>query len=121
MHIEVHVPNPKGALVPGMYASVVIPLQQAQNVLTLPVQAVHINGDVSSTGGGGKERGTVMVVDSDNVVQPRDVVLGQQTATKIEIVSGANEGDRVIFGEQGEYKAGQRVTPRSMTASEMEQ
>jgi RND family efflux transporter MFP subunit len=123
MHIEVHVPNPKGELVPGMYASVVIPLQQAQNVLTLPVQAVHITGDASSgaPGAAGQERGTVMVVDSDNVVQPRDVVLGQQTATKIEIVSGVNEGDRVIFGEQGEYKAGQRVTPRLITASEMEQ
>jgi RND family efflux transporter MFP subunit len=127
MHIEVHVPNPKGELVPGMYASVAIPLQQAQNVLTLPIQAVHITGDASSAAPGaapaaaGQERGTVMVVDSDNEVQPRDVVLGQQTATKIEIVSGVNEGDRVIFGEQGEYKAGQRVTPRLMTASEMEQ
>jgi hypothetical protein len=105
----------------------VIPLQQAQNVLTLPVQAVHITGDASSAATGaapaaaGQQRGTVMVVDADNVVQARDLVLGQQTATKIEIVSGVNESDRVIFGEQGEYKPGQRVTPRLITASEMEQ
>jgi RND family efflux transporter MFP subunit len=121
MHVEVHVPNPRGELVPGMYASVVIPLVQAQNVLTLPVQAVHINGDAPANGSGGQARGTVMVVGAGNVVQPREVVLGQQTATKIEIVSGVNEGDRVIFGEQGEYKAGQQVTPRLITASEMEQ
>jgi RND family efflux transporter MFP subunit len=123
MHVEVHVPNPKGDLVPGMYASVAIPLQHAQNVLTLPIQAVHINGDdTSGAPPTAKEaRGTVMIVGADNVVQPRDVVLGQQTATRIEIVSGVNEGDRVIFGEQGEYKAGQRVTPRVISASEMEQ
>jgi RND family efflux transporter MFP subunit len=121
MHIEVHVPNPKGELVPGMYASVELPLVHAQNVLTLPVQAVHINEDAPGSASGGPVRGTVMVVGADNVVQPREVVLGQQTATKIEIVSGVNEGDRVIFGEQGEYKAGQQVTPRLITASEMEQ
>jgi RND family efflux transporter MFP subunit len=121
MHVEVHVPNPKGELVPGMYASVELPLVQAQNVLTLPVQAVHINGDASATSPAGQVRGTVLVVGADNVVQPREVALGQQTATKIEIVSGVNEGDRVIFGEQGEYKAGQRVTPRVIPASEMEQ
>ena len=121
MHVEVHVPNPKGELVPGMYASVVIPLVQGQNVLTLPVQAVHITGDAPATASGGRVRGTVMVVGDDNVVQPRDVVLGQQGATKIEIVSGLNEGDRVIFGEQGEYKAGQHVAPRLITAAEMEQ
>ncbi len=121
MHVEVHVPNPKGELVPGMYASVELPLVQAQNVLTLPVQAVHINGDASATASGGPARGTVMEVGADNVIQPREVVLGQQTATKIEIVSGVNEGDRVIFGEQGEYKAGQHVTPRLIPASEMEQ
>jgi RND family efflux transporter MFP subunit len=121
MHVEVHVPNPKGELVPGMYASVELPLAQAQNVLMLPVQAVHIAGDASTAATAGQVRGTVMVVDADNVVQPREVVLGQQTATKIEIASGVNEGDRVIFGEQGEYRAGQRVTPRLITASEMEQ
>ena len=121
MHVEVHVPNPKGELVPGMYASVELPLVQAQNVLTLPVQAVHINGDASATSPAGQVRGTVLVVGADNVVQPREVALGQQTATKIEIVSGVNEGDRVIFGEQGEYKAGQRVTPRVIPASELEQ
>jgi multidrug efflux pump subunit AcrA (membrane-fusion protein) len=121
MHVEVHVPNPKGELVPGMYASVELPLVHAQNVLTLPVQAVHINGDAPGTASGGPVRGTVMVLGADNVVQPREVVLGQQTATKVEIVSGVNEGDRVIFGEQGEYKAGQQVTPRLIPASEMEQ
>ena len=41
MHTEIDVPNPKYELVPGMYATAKIPLQTAQNVLTVPVQALQ--------------------------------------------------------------------------------
>src|ERR1700734_2995763 len=44
MHTEVQVPNPKYLLVPGMYASVKIPLRSALNVLSVPVQAVQSSG-----------------------------------------------------------------------------
>ena len=44
MHTELNVPNPKYELVPGMYASVKIPLHTAANVLTLPMQAVESRG-----------------------------------------------------------------------------
>ena len=37
-----------------------------------------------------------------------------QTATETEIVSGLKENDRVIFGSQGQYQPGQRVTPKVM-------
>ena len=53
MHTEVDVPNPNYELVPGMYASVKMPLQSVSNVLTIPVQAVQ------ATGPG---KGTVLVV-----------------------------------------------------------
>ncbi len=36
MHTEVQVPNPKLRMVPGMYASVQIPLHTAANVLSVP-------------------------------------------------------------------------------------
>src|ERR1700690_906835 len=45
MHTEVDVPNPTYALVPGMYATVQIPLHTVQNVLTVPVQAVQSSGE----------------------------------------------------------------------------
>ena len=56
MHTEVDVPNPKYELVPGMYASVQIPLHAAANVLT-------------RAGAGGADRrrrarARVLVVDS---------------------------------------------------------
>ena len=69
MHTEVTVPNANYELVPGMYASVKIPLHTVTNVLTIPLQAVQ------STGTG---QGTVLLVNSSNRVERREVTLGLQ-------------------------------------------
>lgn len=107
MHTEVHVPNPTYEIVPGMYASVQIPLHTVTGVLTLPVQAVQTNGE---------GKGTVMVVDNHNALQQRAVTIGLQTATRVEIVSGLQENDTVLFGELGQFKAGQVVSPKLIEA-----
>jgi RND family efflux transporter MFP subunit len=103
MHAEVHVPNPKGELVAGMYASVLIPLHTAKNVLTLPIQVLQSAKE---------SQGTVMVVNSKDRIEQRTVTLGLQTATQVEIVSGLQENDMVIFGEQAQYQIGELVSPK---------
>jgi len=103
MYTELDVPNPDYALVPGMYVSVVIPLQTQQNALTVPLQAVHLAGE---------NKGSVLLVNSSNEIERRDVTLGIQTADKAEIVAGLSEGDEVVMGEQDQYKSGERVTPK---------
>jgi RND family efflux transporter MFP subunit len=108
MHTEVSVPNPKYELVPGMYASVEIPLHSESNVLALPVQAVEPSG----TG-----EGTVLLVDTNNRIETRQIKLGLQTANDFEVLSGLKEGDAVIFGEQNQYKAGQTVSPKLVEVS----
>jgi RND family efflux transporter MFP subunit len=112
MHTEVEVPNPNYELVPGMYASVEIPLRKAPSVLALPTQVVQ------PTESG---KGTVLLVNDSNQIERRTVTLGLQTASEIEIVSGLKEKDRVIFGSQGQYQPGQRVAPKVMGSQEMEQ
>jgi RND family efflux transporter MFP subunit len=112
MHTEVEVPNPNYELVPGMYASAEIPLQTAQKALTLPMQAVQPSGP---------DKGTVLLVNSANQIERRTVTLGLQTGTQVEIVSGLNENDRVIFGSQGQYQPGELVSPKVVQAQEMEQ
>jgi multidrug efflux pump subunit AcrA (membrane-fusion protein) len=112
MHTEVEVPNPNYELVPGMYASVEIPLRKALSVLALPTQVVQ------PTESG---KGTVLLVNDSNQIERRTVTLGLQTASEIEIVSGLKEKDRVIFGSQGQYQPGQRVAPKVMESQEMEQ
>ena len=111
MHTEVHVPNAKYELVPGMYATVRIPLHTAKNVLTVPSQVVQ----ASSEG-----HGNVLVVNSSMKVERRDVTLGLQTATDTEIVSGLQENEMVIFGEQSQYRPGESVKPKVVTPSEVE-
>jgi RND family efflux transporter MFP subunit len=112
MHTEVEVPNSDYELVPGMYASVDIPLRKAAGVLAVPTQVVQPAG---------QDKGTVLLVNDSNQIERRTVTLGVQTATEIEIVSGLKENDRLIFGSPGQYQPGQRVAPKLMQSQEMEQ
>jgi RND family efflux transporter MFP subunit len=107
MHTEVQVPNPDYRLVPGMYASVKIPLRSASQALSVPVQAVQSSGN---------GQGTVLIVNSSNRVEKREIKLGIETATQAEVLSGLNENEMLIFGEQNQYKVGQLVSPQIVTA-----
>ena len=111
MHTEVDVQNPKYELVPGMYASVKLPLHSAAKVLTLPIQAVQ-------AGEAGK--GTVLLVDGNNKIESRNVALGLQSATDIEVTSGLQENETVIFGAQGQFKNGELVSPKLVVPSSTE-
>ena len=107
MHTEVDVPNPSYELVPGMYASVKIPLHAVQGVLTVPVQAVQ------STGTG---QGVVLLVGAGNKLERREVKVGLESAADAEILSGLQENERVVFGEQGQFREGQTVAPNLVEA-----
>jgi RND family efflux transporter MFP subunit len=111
MHTEVQVPNSKYLLVPGMYASVKIPLRSASNALSVPLQAVESTGSDS---------GTVLLVNAANRVEQREVKLGIRTATAAEVLSGLQENDAVIFGEQNQFKVGELVSPRTVAVPGME-
>jgi len=111
MHTEVTVPNPTYQIVPGMYATVQIPLHTVQNALTVPVQAVQTSDET---------HGSVLVVGGDNRIEKRDVTLGLENAADVEILSGLNDNDRVVFGEQSQFKPGEIVNPKVVTPSEVE-
>jgi RND family efflux transporter MFP subunit len=103
MLTEVDVPNPDLSLNPGMYAQTTIQLQQKNDVLILPSQAVVQNGDEVY----------VLVVGADNRVEKRNVSVGIQTANSMEITSGLREGDQVIASGQANYQPGDVVAPHA--------
>lgn len=107
METEIDVENQDLSLTPGMYANATIELQRANNVLTIPVQAVMMNGGQAS----------VLVLDSQNRVQIRNVQLGLQGSNLVEVKSGLSEGDRVIVGGQSNYQAGETVQPKLQNMS----
>jgi RND family efflux transporter MFP subunit len=102
MHTEVDVPNPNRVLFEGLYAEATITLENKNNVLYVPVQAVDHNGD----------RTSVLVVSSANKLERRPVVLGIETSTDAEVVSGLEEGDLVVVSDRSSLKEGEEVQPK---------
>ncbi|ARV59394.1 hypothetical protein BZZ01_12850 [Nostocales cyanobacterium HT-58-2] len=77
--------KPSRTLIPGSQVSVEVIQDQRQNVLTIPLEVLQ-------TG----ERPFVWVKDQEARVQKREVTLGLQGLTMVEIKSGLREGDQVI-------------------------
>jgi RND family efflux transporter MFP subunit len=106
MLTEVDVPNRDLSLSPGMYAETTIQLQQKNDALILPAQAVVQNGDQSNG-----NPTYVLVVNATNHVEKRNVTLGIQTSDRVEITRGLQAGDNVIASGQTSYQPGEVVSP----------
>jgi RND family efflux transporter MFP subunit len=104
MDTEVDVPNPSLILIPGMFAEVNLTLSRHAAALTVPLPAVD-PGEEESTG-------RVTVVTPDNRVEIRQVKLGLQNATDVEILSGLREGELVVTGNRSSLRAGEQVRPK---------
>ncbi len=105
MDTEVDVPNPSLLLIPGMYAEVDLTLDRRNGVVAIPVTAVDIDGDKPSSG-------SVMVVTPNNRVEVRNIQLGLETANRVEVRSGLNDGDLVVIGGRAGLQPGQEVKPK---------
>jgi membrane fusion protein (multidrug efflux system) len=84
--LRAEVPNPKGALLPGLYVRVRLEQATAPSAILLPQQAV-------SRGNGGD---TVMVVGTDGKVMPRPVKLGAAQAGQWVVLGGLQAGEQVM-------------------------
>jgi RND family efflux transporter MFP subunit len=102
MHTEVDVHNADGTIVEGMYAEVKLTLAKKDNALAVPIQAVNRKGSQT----------TVLVVNSQDRIEERDVRLGMEGANQVEVVSGLNPKDRVVIGSRSEFRPGDRVNPK---------
>jgi RND family efflux transporter MFP subunit len=103
METEVDVPNKDLSLIPGMYANTYVQLAHRENVLTIPLLAVE-HDDAGHM--------NVLVLDDQNRLVRRAVVLGIQGSLLAEVRSGVRQSDRVLLGNAGRYKEGEQVTPR---------
>ena len=53
-----------------------------------------------------------LVVTPQNTIEERKVALGIQGKSRVEIVSGLNETDRVVIGNRSQYRPGEKVQPK---------
>ena len=97
MMFEIEVPNAQLELAPGMYATVVLKMENHPNALAIPTQAVTKNS-------------SVLVVNQDDVIESRPVTLGLETPDKYEVLSGLKEGELVLAGNPRHLQPGQKVT-----------
>jgi RND family efflux transporter MFP subunit len=110
MDTEVDIPNPNGAILPGMYGYATLTLDSRSDALAVPVQAL--------SGAGTKP--AVFVVNTQNQIEQRPVVTGLETPEMIEITSGLHAGDMVVVGSRGGLKPGKAVAPRIVQLAEVE-
>jgi len=106
METEIDCDNRDGRLMSGMYTESEISLNQATNALTLLLEAVVRNGDDA----------TVLKVNANNTIEERHIKLGLEDNSRVEVLSGLSEGDRVIIGNRSEFRSGQRVQPKLIGA-----
>jgi RND family efflux transporter MFP subunit len=104
MHTEVDVPNPARILMPGVYAEATLTLENEQNVLALPLEAITTTGSHSS----------VDVVNDAGQVEIRQVEVGLRTANEVEVQSGVQQGEQVVVSDRSNLKPGQKVNTKDV-------
>ena len=99
--LRAEVPNPEGALLPGLYVRVRLEQATARDAITLPQQAVtrSARGD------------TVMVVDAEGKVAPRPVKLGGQQNAQWVVLDGLEAGEQVMVDGFQKLRGGAPVKP----------
>ena len=87
----VEVENPDGRLRPKMYASVDIRRPGASNALVVPAQSVLRSGN---------GRDVVIVDAGEGLFVPREVQLGIESDTRVQVLKGLSEGERIVTSSQ---------------------
>jgi len=102
METEIDVENRNGNLVDGMYAETDLILSRKKAVLTVPVRALSRNGS----------QATVLIVNSQGLIEERQVTLGDEGSNRVEIKSGLSDKDEVVVGNRSEFSPGEHVAPK---------
>lgn len=102
METEVDLPNPDQTIKAGMFGYASIVLEQRQDALTIPVQALASRTAPI----------TLLVVGADQRLQERHIDIGLETPDRIEVLDGLREGELVVLGTRGDLRPGLPVTPK---------
>lgn len=90
LRVRLVFPNPDLALRPNMFADVVIHGEPKVGALEIPREGLIVTG----------ERASVVKDLGGGRFQPVDVVPGMETGGEVEILSGLEEGDRIVVSGQ---------------------
>jgi RND family efflux transporter MFP subunit len=97
---EVDIPNPDGALTPGIYCTVEFQVPRKTPSLSVPADALIFN-----------RSGMQVAVVSDGKAEIRKVDVTRDLGTRVDVDSGVNAGDQVILNPPVNLVDGSKVQP----------
>ena len=96
--VEARVDNSKGELKPGSYARARVPTQKIERIRLVPSKAVQYIFGTNKA----------YVVKND-VIEARDLKLGDRFDQQVEVLEGLNEGEQVALSQLGKLDTGSKV------------
>lgn len=103
---EVDVQNPDGVYLPGGYAQVHFDIVTARPPLVIPGNCLIFRAQGPQVG----------VVDGDGVVHIKNIKIGRDLGTKLEISEGIEDDDQVILNPSDSLTDGQKVNVKTEPA-----
>jgi len=94
--------NPKGTLLPGMFARIWISVYEKKNTIKLPTSCFY---DIDNNG----EFDSVYVVGDDNIAKETPVKIGYVSTDYMEVTDGMREGEQAVSESMAELKDGVKV------------
>ena len=99
---EIDVPNPDGALNPGIYCTVELLIPQKTPSLTIPADAVVFNQD-----------GLHVNVVENGTVHQRKISIARDFGTSVEVHEGVKAGDQVVLNPSVDLADGAKVAVKA--------
>jgi RND family efflux transporter MFP subunit len=103
--VEIDVPNPDGALTPGIYCTVELQIPRKTPSLLIPANAIIFNRD-----------GLQVAVVQNGVAHIQKISVARDLGTQVEVRDGVKAGDQVILNPTVDLMDGNRVRPRPPAA-----
>jgi RND family efflux transporter MFP subunit len=110
MEAQIDLPNADNSLIAGVYATVVLKIDRQSDALVLPIEAVMREKNSSS----------VYLITKENKIEARNVTVGTESPTRLQIVEGLAAGDLVMVGSRAQFSNGQSVQPKQVELPSLE-
>jgi RND family efflux transporter MFP subunit len=102
---EIDVPNPDGALSPGIYCTVELHIPRKTPSLVVPADAVVFDQD-----------GLHVAVVENGVVRMQKILIARDFGKEVEVREGVKAGDQVILNPMVDLTDGRKVAPQKQPA-----
>lgn len=110
MEAQIDLPNADNSLIAGVYATVVLKIDRRKDALVVPIEAVARDKGTSS----------VYLITKENKIEAKNITVGTESPTHLEIKEGLAEGDLVMVGSRAQYSHGQSVQPKQVELPKMD-